>query len=176
MKARDFQFELIDVLREVLPSCCEVKPEWSVAKDEEDGFRDLERYAPRLDIATGPWNVTRAAASNVRKIHEAAEIEIIKRISGAADPKLNRNPRCLLAIEIEFSGSSKHILGGCTNASMMGAVGIVIGHHDNIDKIRRIEGYAAWLRQKEKSDPSLFGNVRVYETTEFIDLLHIRSK
>ena len=35
----------------------------------------------------------------------------------------NKNPRCLLSVEVEFSGSSKLIMGDFTNAGMMGHVG-----------------------------------------------------
>jgi len=81
------------------------------------------------------------------------------------------NPRCLLAIEIEFSTSSKHILGGFTNASMMGLVGVVIGPEDKYAKIARIAKYAHKLKETGKAVDGLFLNVACYTTGEFMALV-----
>jgi hypothetical protein len=169
VRASTYQSRLADALKANFP---EVQGEWSVARDATDGFRDpaIPRYAPRLDIAIGPFNITAEAGTNTDAIRQASRNALISGIRSEVLVE-NSNPRCLLAIEIEFSGSSKHILGGITNASMMGLIGIVIGSNDNIQKIRRIHEYVKWLRQVGKGPTSLFGNVATYEASAFYKMV-----
>ena len=101
-----------------------VKLEWSVRKGAADVFKDKASYAPRLDMAVGPFNLTiqnREKDANAiwnfrHSLIESLEAEVSKQNNGGV--YANRNPRCLLAIEVEHSTSSKHILGAITNASM----------------------------------------------------------
>ena len=71
----------------------------------------------------------------------------------------NQNPRCMLAIELEYSTSSKHILGGITNASLLGHIAVIIGSSVSIPKVRRIHAYACRLREVEKAHDDMFANV-----------------
>jgi hypothetical protein len=97
---------------------------------------------------------------------------IIKRIV-KREPEFafNPNPRCLLAVEIEFGGSSKHILGDFTNASMMGLVGVVIAPPDNFEKASRIYRYVGFIRNVHKAPAGLFRNLVLFQTDEFLRLL-----
>ena len=168
--AREYQKHLIGALTATIP---EVKPEWAVARDATDSYTNPAnaRYAPQLDIAIGPFNISRDVDANVNEICRASGHNLINHIRSRGVSFENENPRCLLAIEIEFTGSSKHILGGITNASMMGLVGIVIGRSDNIAKIHRIQEYVRWLPQVRKAPMSLFGNVVIFEATPFLELV-----
>ncbi len=115
----------------------QVKSEWDVAKDSGDDFnRDL--YCPRLDLAVGPFNITREIDHNTDAITKfiSNNNELIKSLVRVAEvqnidvtdfeTRFNHNARCGLAIEVENSGSSKIMLGDLLNASIMGAIGIVV--------------------------------------------------
>jgi hypothetical protein len=77
-----------------------------------------------------------------------------------------------VAIEVEHRTSSKHILGGINNASMLGLLGVVVGSSSHIAKVRRIHEYACKLKQVEKAHDDMFGNVACFEETEFLDFLN----
>jgi hypothetical protein len=94
----------------------------------------------------------------------------------ALEPKLvrpgaiaNTNPRCLLAIEVVFSGSSKHIMGDTLNAGALGLYGLVVGTDKLMPKIKRIGKYLEILAALEKLPP-MFRNVHALSTTEFEQL------
>lgn len=83
----------------------------------------------------------------------------------------NNNPRCSLAIEIVFSGSSKHILGDITNASMMGLYGIVVPSTRMDAKVRRIFEYIKVIKNLGKAPEDLFRNVIIIPQNDFIKLI-----
>lgn len=168
MLARVYQKKITTLLEEIFGSDLVIR-EWSVGKGATDAFLHAGTYAPRLDIAVGPFNINRDVGQNLAAIHAKTKHPLVgelKRQIGI----LNGNPRCLLAIEIEFSGSSKHILGDFTNASMMGLIGIVVGSSHNIEKICRVGEYAALLYSLGKA-PSLFKNVKVFQDSKFLEFI-----
>ncbi|MDA9474704.1 hypothetical protein XI03_09335 [Bradyrhizobium sp. CCBAU 65884] len=155
-----------------------VKSEWSVRTDATDKVFDRSTYAPRLDIAVGPFNVTRERKhDDLASIDDYGRHPFIRWLRTEVERQnhggfyLNPNPRCLLAIELEYSTSSKHILGGITNASLLGAIGVIVGPAAYIAKIQRIAQYAARLRQIEKAHDDMFANIACFPEDEFLRLL-----
>ncbi len=56
MGATEYQQMVRGVLERYFP---DVRAEWSVVTDATDAMsRDVKRYAPRVDVAVGPFNVT----------------------------------------------------------------------------------------------------------------------
>ncbi len=176
--------------REIQQTTCEalkvhfgpehVVSEWSVRRNAVDTFGDAATYAPRLDIAVGPFNTTfqnrHDDANAIHNVHHPI-VERLKRAvwdQNRGGIYQNRNPRCLIAIEVEHSTSSKHILGGITNASMLGLLAVIIGPAAYIQKIRRIHAYACKLKEVEKAHDDMFGNVACFEDREFLSLLRAR--
>jgi hypothetical protein len=177
MAARQYQARVKKLLAEIF-GADNVRSEWSIRSDAEDGFNDPAAYAPRVDISVGPFNVTTVSVEHdVGTIVEASRHPLIREVlalglsQNHGDLINNKNPRCLLAVEIEFSGSSKHILGDFTNASMMGLVGVVIGSFKNMRKIERVGQYVRRLRGVKKAPPDLFMNVACLEARNFLALL-----
>jgi hypothetical protein len=130
-------------------------------------------YAPRLDIALGPFNTTfEHRHQDAIAIHafEHPLLEKLREAVSAQNPYFyqNYNPPCLVGTEIEHKTSSKHILGGITNAGMLGMLGIVVGSPDLIGKVRRIHAYVRELREVEKAPGEMFGNVGCFEHAEFL--------
>jgi len=160
-----------------------VSREFSIDTGATDVFNCNAGYLPRLDLAMGPFNLTPERDKNTRLIREAANNWFIQSLIKIAENQnggfvMNKNPRCLLSIEIEFSGSSKLIMGDFTNASMMGHVGLVIGPSkgDIMNRILCVQQYVDTLRQLEKADPSLFMNVACIDEITFWDILKTFSK
>lgn len=177
MSAAIYQKHIEVLLGRIFPAEM-IKREWSIWDGARDGFRRTNTtYAPRLDIAVGPFNTTtenrHADTAAIRAFNEHPLIAsiILKGREENQPWQYNNNPRCLLAIEIEYSGSSKHILGDYTNASMMGHIGVVISSAENYEKISRVGEYVKTLRQLEKAPADLFCNTVHYREDEFEDLL-----
>lgn len=176
MPATECQEQITQLLKNIFGPDL-VKKEWSIRVGATDAFRHKGIYSPRLDVAVGPFNIDREDIYlNQNKIAEYREHPLIKGICSKVEIDFNRNPRCMLAIEIEFSGSSKHILGDFTNASMMGMVGIVVGFSHNIEKIGRINKYISLLQAVEKAPQDLFKNVVCFEAEDFLNLLRTYQK
>lgn len=119
ISATVYQNRIEELLKLIFP-VDSVKKEWSIWDGAEDGFRRTSTtYAPRLDIAVGPFNITtQNKHEHIQSIQKSSNHDLIQSIIKIGkeenqDWGFNRNPRCLLAVEIEFSGSSKHILKGC---------------------------------------------------------------
>jgi hypothetical protein len=159
-----------------------VKSEWSARKLAADAFADPTTYAPRLDIAVGPFNLSfenrYRDAHEIRIFGNALVDRIKQEISEQNDHDFreNQNPRCLIAIEIEHNTSSKHILGGITNASMLGYLGVIVGSTEYVKKIERIHTYARKLKEVEKAPNDMFGNVACFEEREFMRLIRKRGR
>ncbi|HEX3944952.1 MAG TPA: hypothetical protein VHW69_12770 [Rhizomicrobium sp.] len=175
MTGKDIQNDLIARLTPMMADGL-IHREWSIRAGADDVFADVDAYAPRLDIALGPFNTT------FGRRHEDAEIirqfrsPLIEQLLNAIidqNPHFyeNNNPRCLVGIEVEYATSSKHILGGITNAGMLGMLGVVVGSPQLIGKVRRIHAYVQNLRQVEKAPGEMFGNVGCFEHEEFLQLL-----
>lgn len=177
MSAAIYQRRMEELLKLIF-SADMIKREWSIWDGARDGFRRTNTmYAPRLDIAVGPFNTTTenkhfdtTAIRNFDGNPLIASI-ILKGQEENQNWQYNNNPRCLLAIEIEYSGSSKHILGDYTNASMMGHIGVVVSSAENYEKISRVGEYVKTLRQLEKASADLFCNTVHYREDEFEALL-----
>ena len=151
----------------------EVDYERSVVKGAEDALqRDPLRYAPRLDLVIGPYNLK----ANEQWI-EAYQIKegllsfknskTTKFFNAVSGLRINPNPRYAVAIEVVFSGSSKHILGDITNASTLGLYGFVITNGKMLLKARRILKHLQDLKGLGKIAPAMFNNVRVVSVSEF---------
>jgi hypothetical protein len=90
---------------------------------------------------------------------------------GALDSLWNDLSRCYLAIEIEFSGSSKHILGSIINATTSGSIGIIVGNKSTIEKIKRNCNYFLILEGYERVKTNYLSNLWVFEDKEFLHFL-----
>lgn len=84
----------------------------------------------------------------------------------------NNNPRCMLAIEIEHSGSSKHMLGNIANVSILGAIGIVIPFNEKkLALCKRIKKYVTFATEVKKIQ-DIFENVLIIRKEKFIGVLN----
>ncbi|MFA5629341.1 MAG: hypothetical protein WC958_03720 [Dehalococcoidales bacterium] len=161
-----------------------VKKEWDSLKYDTHSSNHKQTYGPRLDIAVGPFNGmvemdTPFDNTNVMKNHPLTK-RIVKEISWddeAFDECWNDFSRCYLAIEIELGGknrscnSSKHILGSIINASVNGAIGIVIYDTSTRGKVDRLYGYLHRLRYYDLLQMKTMGNLIRLDKDEFISIL-----
>ena len=159
-----------------------VIPEWDVAKGSKDAYtRAL--YCPKMDVAVGPFNIDGNVNQNNKVIDQTIQscypfinalVEISETPVGDTERFLlrkNRNPRCFLAIELEKSGSTKHRLGDIANASILGAIGIVVPlTEDKLRSFIRLKKYLEYGIDVDKIPPS-FGNVLVIAADRFLNIM-----
>lgn len=156
-----------------------VKKEWDVAKDSRDHFT-RELYCPRLDCAVGPFNIDTNIDYNNIQIKNAADHyeDFINKLFCYSEQrdddiakflnKRNKNPRCFLAIEIEKSGSSKHMLGNIANVSILGSIGVVVPFNESqLSLCKRIKEYLAFAITIKKVK-EIFENVLVIDKENFL--------
>ncbi len=135
--------------------------EWSSSKNAKDWLQRSGNdiiYTPRPDIAIGPFN--KVEGKNTGGINNTFEQyhDFFKQLGLTNDcSTINKNPRCLIAIEVENSGSSKHMIGNIINASLLGKVGIIVTLRDEYyKKAERVFKYleGAFKREKIGYNPS----------------------
>ncbi len=148
--------------------------EWPIKKNATDRFSNQKQvYLPRLDVAVGPFSIVEGNTHDaIMKIFKQIAPKKLQEYVKENKLKENPNPRCMLAIEIAYSGSSKHMLGDMTNASMMGLYGFVIGSRSTIDKLNRIFHYSKILKDLGKMEKNLFTNVCIISKEKFMELLN----
>lgn len=178
MTAREYQNKVAKILKTIFSKEL-VKTEWnSVEFDEHAGNHKLI-YAPRHDIAIGPFN---SYLRNLDTSNDCTEIMMSHLLTtklfknclknrGTLKEVWNNFNRCYLAIELEFSGSSKHMLGSIINASVSGGIGIIITTKKNIKKINRLVAYIMRLEGLERIEINHLRNLIVFEKNDFLKLL-----
>jgi len=124
-------------------------------------------YSPQPDISVGPYSLEEGIDLNeeyislyqqhknffdlCEKSHIENCIAVTNSYFAKFDVGYNTNPRCFIAIEIERSGSSKHLLGDLVNAASLGKIGIVIAWNDEVlRKFMRILEYFAFLKETKR--------------------------
>jgi hypothetical protein len=174
MNTKELQDKLILLLQDKFNDS-EVKSEWDVAKESQDDY-NRKLYCPRVDIAVSPFNINRESSDRI-EIYQSCNkykffIEKLKRKGVLiGDFDFNVNPRCFIAIEIEASGSRKHMLGDIMNASVFGALGIVIAiGDDKFNQFVKMKRYIDFAVENQKMK-SRFNNVILIEKEDFIKIV-----
>lgn len=156
--------------------------EWDVAKESMDDYT-RKLYCPRIDVAVGPLNIERSVSRNNQKIEEAVlEYKwFIKKLLANSEAHVgsvgdflsmrNMNPRCFLAVEIENSGTRKHLLGDVVNVSIIGAIGLVVPlNRSRLNGFKGIKKYIEFAMAVGKLKSS-FNNVIVINRDNFLNVI-----
>ena len=122
MNSKEAQKELKTLLSESFGEDS-VIAEWRSNAGARDWLQFGDIYAPRPDIAVGPFNIEEGR--NIGEIESVFE-QYQAFFSKLGLYNINENPRCLFAIEIENSNKGKHMMGNIINASILGKVGIIV--------------------------------------------------
>ena len=84
----------------------------------------------------------------------------------------NKNPRCLIAIEIETSGTRKHMIGDITNASILGKIGLIVPTtFDKYKAFNKIMKYLEFAQTNGKIKNNVFKNIILIKHEDLISLL-----
>lgn len=184
MKTDEFTHLLLARLRACFPEES-ISPEWNVSKNSQDDFSNTEYYAPRVDIAIGPFNINRDLENNnekynslvrdniflLQKLYDISHLGENHEYISFTDfvSTLNPNPRCFIAIEVENTRDAKRSLGDIVNASVMGKVGIVIPlEEDKYKLFYKIKKYFHYLEQVGKLQGN-FRNVLIIEGHKLLE-------
>lgn len=156
-------------------------------------------YAPRLDIAVGPFSIE--DGMNLQQeydnlydsfellIYKLVKIHLLNTKEIAADSDnneveerihqklfqmryLNLNSRCFIAIEIENEVSRKHLMGGAVNASVLGRIAIAVGFTEEKHRaFLNLYRYFSYLQSVEK--PSLkTDNLLIISAAQLLGVLN----
>lgn len=154
------------------------KKEWKVTKEHTDGYDSKLLYAPVIDIGVGPFLVNRVSYSENEKMERAFSdnkrlIEQIKSEGETlGDFEYNQNPRCLIAIEVETSGSRKHLIGDIANASIFGKIGLIVPTNDaNYKAFKKIIEFLKFAQENKKMHERVFNNIILIKSKKLIELL-----
>jgi|WetSurMetagenome_2_1015567.scaffolds.fasta_scaffold91088_2 hypothetical protein len=177
MEAKDYQNKLVKDLRLTFGNEL-VEKEWdSVKYDPHSGNHTLV-YAPRIDIAVGPFNPYMDLDIGIDNTKPMQSHPFTKRLykdelqyRATLKKVWNSFSLCYLAIEIEFSGSSKHILGSIVNASISGSIGIIVANKTTLKKAVRISKYLLRLEERKGFGVNHLRNLIIYSEDEFSQIV-----
>ena len=89
----------------------------------------------------------------------------------------NKNPRCMIAIEIETSGSRKHMIGDLVNASILGKIGLIVPTNDEKYKaFVKIMKYLEFAQENDKMSNNVFKNIVLIKSDDLINLLESHNE
>jgi GNAT superfamily N-acetyltransferase len=168
--AEEYQKQVIKMLKEIFGNEV-VKKEWdSVTYDGHTHNHKLV-YAPRVDIAVGPFNSYADLDIGNDRTAVMKNHLLVKRLEDKTKIVWNSLSRCFLAIEIVFSGSSKHIAGDFLNATSTGAIGLIVAHRKVYKKVNGVLGYFNRLEDFERVHANGLRNLMVFQDDDFLEFL-----
>lgn len=177
MRTRDYQNQLITHFRNIFGDEF-VQTEWDSVQYDIHIDNHRRVYAPRHDIAIGPFNSYVDLDIGADRTKQMQLHPFTKRIyedylqdRETLSKLWNSRSRCYLAIEIEFSGSSKQMLGSIVNASVSGSIGIVIVKKANINKAIRLCNYLMRLEDFGYLKMKMLRNLTIFEDDDFLRFL-----
>lgn len=178
MNARKYQNEIANIFRNIFGEEL-VRVEWDSVKHDGHTMNHKIIYAPRHDIVVGPFNSYMDIDLGVDNAEPMKKHPFTKKLykehlkdREIMDKIWNKASRCYLVVEIEFSGTSKHIMGSIINASVSGSIGIIVTNEKNIKKTKRISKYLLRLEGLDKLKINLLRNLIIFSEDEFIDFLN----
>ncbi len=180
MKAREFQEKVEEKMVAIFGRDL-VKTEFDSLKFDDLGHNHKSVYGPRIDVAVGPFNPRLPNHDvGIDDTEKMKQHPLTQKLftegnkgdtRGTVDSLWNDLSRCYLAVEVEFNGSSKHIMGGIINAVSSGSIGVVVGNKNTINKLKRISNYLLRLNDYGLVKTNNLGNLWVFEDIEFLDFL-----
>jgi hypothetical protein len=132
MAEREYQLAVKDALARIYR---EVAVQWHPFVGQGRNI-----YSPAIDVAVGPFAVEERLEAQYTRLLEKSR-NLIQRFVEAHNHNVedteeqtsfegvlhfNENARCLIAIEIENTGSKKHCIGDLVNASALGRIGLLV--------------------------------------------------
>jgi hypothetical protein len=172
--AKEFENDISDLLDIFFSRVdqASIRTRESLKYRSESGFRN---YSPLIDVTVGPFSEVRGISlwqdydrcvnfsqnlidDLVREFRinyqdfgegyfRVEEREIPRSYADflSSNKGANWNARCFLAIEVEDSGSRKHLLGDMINASISGRIGVLVGYNeDKYQTFMRLLEYLAY--------------------------------
>ena len=177
MNAKTYRNTVRTKLQSIFPAE-RVEREWDPVRYDPHFSNHKEVYAPRHDLAVGPFNSYAdldCGIDNTKRLwsHRFTQGLIREKLQGGVHRKelWNSFSRCFLAVELEFSGSSKHVFRSIVNASVSGSLAIIVAKSQNRDKVDRIVSYLFRLESLERLRLKTIANLFVFSESEFVEFL-----
>lgn len=168
--ASEYQDIVVDLLKQIFPKN-EVKREWDSVYFDNHRGNHKTIYAPRIDVAVGPFNSSSNLRSNRDNTVVMKNSLLVERLNERYDIIWNNSSRCFLAIEVAFSGSSKHIMGDFLNATSTGGIGIVVSGSKSYKKVRRMLNYFKRLEEFKRMERRSMMNLMLFRDVDFLQFL-----
>lgn len=184
MTTKEYQNKIYKILQSIFDEDL-VRKEWdSLQYDGHGSYNKRITYSPRLDIAVGPFNGLADLDLGIDKTEPMKNHPLTKKLYSEAisrwstlDEAWKPTSRCYLAIEIENSGSSKHIMGDIINVCASGSIGLLVVNNRNYEKANRIYKYLSRLIDFERLDMNEFKNLIIFKDSEFLKIVkEIKTK
>lgn len=166
--AQEYQVLIFGMLKEIFGEEM-VKSEWDSVTYDGHFQNHKSVYAPRIDIAIGPFNSYGDLDIGNDRTAVMKKHLLVERLNERYEISWNNLSRCFLAIEIVFSGSSKHIMGDFLNATSTGAIGIIVSRGKSHDKAKRMLGYLTRLEDYKRIHR--MRNLMLFRDDEFLKFL-----
>lgn len=171
LTADEYQNSVVSLLRETFPEN-QVKKEWdSIVYDNRRKNSHKTLYSPRIDVAVGPFNDYTDARNGNDETAVMKNSLLVRRLNERYDIQWNDLSKCFLAIEVIFSGSSKHVMGDFLNATSAGAIGIIVSRGKEHKKAMRIIKYLRSLEDSKRIEKRAMRNLMIFSDIEFLEFL-----